>query len=288
MKLPTIPLFKMKLLNFYTQNESTILTAGSIGCSVGATTMALKNARAILHTLDIAKEMIQNTQDKDECTRIYLTTLKTLTPLLGPVLALQLMSAYCSIKMKQTTDKKIATLTEALAVANNAIAAYQVFQKEAEKHLTDEQKKEIQNNVVEKQLQENPQTPENTVNSPYANGCYRYYDPANNRYFYSIISPTDWKIKIHQISLAFTKGEINQYDDMGRCKVTYNDIWEMAGDNLKTESGKVYGWLDDDVYRGADEDALDVRIYPGADPQNPNDVVWYVEMRGGELFRTRY
>ncbi len=288
MKLPTIPLFKMKLLNFYTQNESTILTAGSIGCSVGATTMALKNARAILHTLDIAKEMIQNTQDKDACTRIYLTTLKTLTPLLGPVLALQLMSAYCSIKMKQTTDKKITTLTEALAVANNAIAAYQVFQKEAEKQLTDGQKKEIQNSVAEKQIAENPQTVQNTVNTPYANGCYRYYDPDNKRYFYATISPSEWKMKIHQLSIAFTKGEINQYDDMGRCKITHNNIWELADDSLKTESGKVYGWIDAELYRGTDEDALDVEIYPAADPQNPNDAVWMIDMGGSPLFRTRY
>ena len=290
MKLPMLPKIKMpmKLSGFYNQHESTILTAVSIGCSSAAITLTLKNARAIIGTLDIAKEMIASTQDRDAQTKIYLTTLKALTPLLGPVLALEVLSALSTIKLKQTTDKKIATLTEALAVANNAIAAYKVFQKEAEKQLTEGQLEEVKRNVVEKQVAENPQTVDNSVVSGYANGCYKYYDPANKRYFYSVVSPSEFKMRIHQLSIAFTKGEINNYDDMGACKVTHNDIWGLIDENLKTEAGKVYGWIDEDVYRGTDEDAIDVDIYPGVDPMEPNGVVWYVEMAGGPLFRTRY
>ena len=203
MKLPAIPKIKIpvKWAAFYGQHESTILTAISIGSSSAAITLALKNSRAIIGTLDVAKEMISQTDNKDEQTKIYLSTLKTLTPLLGPVLALEVLSALSTIKLKQTTDKKIATLTEALAVANNAIAAYQVFQKEAEKQLTPEQLTNVQNEAATKQVAEHKH-----AIGTYVNGCYIYYDPDNERSFYSVVSPTEFKMRIHQLSIAFTKG----------------------------------------------------------------------------------
>lgn len=289
MKLPAIPKIKIpvKWAAFYGQHESTILTAISIGSSSAAITLALKNARAIIGTLDVAKEMISQTDNKDEQTKIYLNTLKTLTPLLGPVLALEVLSALSTIKLKQTTDKKIATLTEALAVANNAIAAYQVFQKEAEKQLTPEQVVDVQKEVATKQVAEHKNAIDHPIGT-YVNGCYIYYDPDNERSFYSVVSPSEFKMRIHQLSIAFTKGEINNYDDQGACKVTYNDIWGLIDDKLKTKAGYVYGWIDSDLSCGTDEDALDVDIYPGVDPNDPNNVVWYIAMRGDALFRTRY
>lgn len=289
-KMAKMPNLFGKLTMFYGQHESTILTATSIGCSMGATTLALKNARYILGTIDIAKEMLPKCQNKDEETQLYLGTLKELIPYLGPVIALQVGSAVATVKLKTSTDKKIATLTEALAVANNAIAAYQVFQKEAEAVIPEEQMKEIQNKVAAQQVQETPQTTENTVNSPYANECYRYYDPDNERYFYSTLSPSAIMEKIHNLSIDFTTGNWSQYDDEGKAKVTHNDIWHLIDPKLMTKGGYVYGWTDNRLRANGTEassDAIDVLITPVEDPNNPNNMVWRIQLYGGPLFRTR-
>lgn len=277
---------------FYGAHESTILTATTIGCSAASTTLALKNSRAILENIDVAKYRISTCETKEQATEVYKETFKALIPLLGPVVALQALSWFAVLRLKSSTDKKIAGLTEALATANNAIAAYQLFKDEAQKVIPAETMEQIESNVAKKQIEENPQTSENTVQSTVnANNVYRYYDVTNRRYFYSCLSPTAIRERIHNLSIQFTKGEINNYDDQGKSKVTHNDIWHLIDDNLKTEPGRVYGWIDESLkkYRGDEiiEDAIDVDIEAAEDPEDSNQMVWWFHLNGRPLFRTR-
>jgi hypothetical protein len=271
--------FGTTLRTTYIQNESTILFFTANSCSVLATVTALKNARSIIYHIDLGREMLSKTTDKDERFKIYQEVVKAITPLLLPVICFQAGAIFTSFKMKQKSDKKIAELTNALTVANNAIAAYQTFQKEAEKQLTDKQLEVVEKEMANKVIEEHPQTPENTSGA-YVTGAYRYYDPRNNRYFWETITPSAWAMGVHNLSIALTQGEINEYDDTGACRVTYNDIWSIANKRLQTEGDRKYGWTDRGIYRGVDAEAIDVRFYPAVDPLDPNESVWYVDMRG--------
>lgn len=282
------------MMMFYGTHESTILTATSIGCSAAATTLALKNSRKILGTIDRAKEMLTTCQNKEQINEVYVSTLQELVPLLGPVVGLEVISMFSTIRLKVSTDAKIAGLTEALATANNAIAAYQLFKNEAEKVVTAEQLEQIQNEVAKTDIEQHPKTDENTANAlvpaaSVANGVYEYYDPHHARYFYSVLSPTTIRERIHNLSMKFTKHEINQYDDYGNCKITYNDIWTLIDESLRTDADNVYGWSDEHL-RGDDiiEDAIDVEIYPAENMRDPNTMIWRIQMNGNPLFRTRY
>lgn len=282
--------FSAPISAFYIKNETGVWTAASIACNTTATVMAFKNAKAIIYTIDSAKTALSKAETKDEQLSIYIDVSKMLAPLVLPILAFQIAGTVATFKIKSTSDKKIAELTQALTMANNAITAYQAFQKEAEEVIPEEKMEEIKKTVAETVVAENPQTVENTVPSTIsANNVYRYYDATGKRYFYSCLSPTAIRERIHNYSILFTKHEINNFDDYGNCKVTYNDIWDLIDSNLKTESGRVYGWTDENLrYYDVAEDALDVEIEAAEDPNDANETVWWFQLNGHPLFRTRY
>lgn len=294
MKLPSLSCtskIAASLSSFYLKNEASIWTVTSIGCNIASTTLAFKNARAIEYYISTAKEMLANAQTDEERKQIYMQCGKALLPLVGSIVAFQTMSIFATYKLKSYSDKKIAELTSALSVANNAITAYQAFQKEAESKLSPEDVKELHETVATKAIKDNPPTDENTTSLAQPSSTtpvYKYYDQANNRYFDSTISPTEFRERIHNLSMKFTKHEINQYDDYGNCKITRNDIWKLIDPRLINDPGYMYGWTDERL-RGDDiiEDAIDVDIDAGEDPYNPDHTVWYIRMGGGPLFRTR-
>ena len=147
MKLPKIiALEQLKRLvdptvKFYMKHQSVFLTGQTIGFSITANILAIKNGKEIINTIDIAKECVYKAETKEERINIYTQAFKDLVPLLAPIIFFQAASAYSVIKMKKSSDKQISDLTEALAVTSNALASYKAFKMEAEKELGDEKSK---------------------------------------------------------------------------------------------------------------------------------------------------
>lgn len=273
---------------FYIRHESIFLTAGIIGSSVATTAVTMMNARFILNTIDDAKQMVAEAKDKDEKNKIIGATIKEIAPKLLPIIIFQSLTIFCTLKSKKESDKKINELTDALSMANNAIASYKVFEKEAKEKLGDGKFEEVKKEVADDIVKAHTETPEN--HEPAANNSYLYWDNYCNRYFYSTVSPSEMRARVHNLSIKFTKGEINNYDDAGRCKVTYNDIYELFGDKslIVHPAGDAWGWYDmSDKYRGVDEDVISVYISPTEDPNDPDHTVWFFDLEGGPFFRTK-
>lgn len=282
---------------FYIQHESTILMSGSIGFSILSTAAAVKNSRRILNTIDDAKKIISNSNNNDEIFNIYKATVKELAPLISQIVIFQALSIACTVRMKRCYDKKLSSATEALTIANSAIMSYKAFKEEAEKTLSDSQKTQVNESVAKKVVSETPQTEHNTVPSviPHnVNNVYKYLDPFRSDcgYFYSTMSPSAWRERIHRLSIKLCKGEINNYDSEGRATVTYNDIYRLLpeGESLVMHpAGDTWGYYDNECgSTSIDEDLINVDISPAEDPNDPDQFIWYVQMNGGPLFRSRY
>lgn len=281
--------FVQPMWKFYIRHESSVLTAGTIGFSLATTAVTLRNARFIMNTIDDAHVMLENAKTNDKKEKIFVVTVKELAPKAIPIIVFQSLTILCAIRSKKESDKKIAELTEALAMANNAITSYKAFEKEAKEKLGDEKYAEVKDVVAKEVLEEHPEKPINDIsNTPSGNEVFEYWDNFTNRRFYSTVSPSEMRMRIHNLSLRFTKGEINNYDDEGRSKVTYNDIYELFKDDALVVHpvGDTWGWYDTDApYRDADEDAITVWISPTEDPNNPDHTVWFFDMEGGPFFR---
>ncbi|WP_130837550.1 DUF6353 family protein [Lachnoclostridium sp. Marseille-P6806] len=280
-------------MKFYAKHESAFLTAGTIGFSLATTAMTLANARSILNTLDDVKKMLSEAKSSEEKHGIYKAAIKELAPKTLPIIIFQSLTIFCALKSKQKSDKKISEMTDALALANTAISNYRAFEKEAQEKLGEQKYEEIKGAVAENIVEQNPETKANTLpvsTDVSANGVYKYWDNFANRYFYSTMSPSKIRNEIHNLSIKFTKHEINNYDNEGRSIVTYNDIYSLFKDDslIIHPAGDVWGWYDTEaVSSGADEDAIYVYISPVEDQFNPDHSVWFFDLEGGPFFRRR-
>ena len=270
MKLPKIiALEQFKRLvdptvKFYMKHQSVFLTGQTIGFSITANILAIKNGKEIINTIDIAKECVYKTETKEERINIYTQAFKDLVPLLAPIIFFQAASAYSVIKMKKSSDKQISDLTEALAVTSNALASYKAFKMEAEKELGDEKSKEIKEAVTKEMINENPQTEENTVNKkPEANNVWCYWDQNGARYIWSYKSPTELK------EWALEKSK-NLYDgNIDGDRVNINEFYDFVAPNIRI-SGFNYNnemfWYADDKNGQKDADLVDIDFYTTEGP----------------------
>lgn len=271
------------VMKFYILHQSAILTGGTIGFSLATTVTTIRNARGIIETIDTAKQMIAEAKDDNEKHNIYVATIKRLAPQAIPIIIFQSATIACAITAKKQSDKKISNMTEALTLANNAIAGYKAFQKEAEEALGEEKAKEVKDAVNKEEIAKNPQTESNTANDPpIANQIYKYWDDFASRYFYSTQSPSQIRERVQNLSIALDKGDINQQDSAGRNYVTYNDIYRLIDAKLKVTAGDDWGWYDD--RRGQlDESTIDIEISPIEDPKDPDSMVWVFRMYGDSI-----
>lgn len=271
------------VMKFYILHQSAILTGGTIGFSLATTVTTIRNARGIIETIDAAKQMIAEAKDDNEKHNIYVATIKRLAPQAIPIIIFQSATIACAITAKKQSDKKISNMTEALTLANNAIAGYKAFQKEAEEALGEEKAKEVKDAVNKEEIAKNPQTESNTANDPpIANQIYKYWDDFASRYFYSTQSPSQIRERVQNLSIALDKGDINQQDSAGRNYVTYNDIYRLIDAKLKVTAGDDWGWYDD--RRGQlDESTIDIEISPIEDPKDPDSMVWVFRMYGDSI-----
>lgn len=281
---------------YYLAHQNIILPVGQVGLSVANGWIIFRNAPKIQQIIADARTFVAQAKDKEEINNIYKQTMKELTPLVLPIILLtagQVILAVQSKKAMDLKDKKIGELSDALAVANNAIVSYQAFQREAEEKLGTRKVEEIKEEVAKNVIKDNPETKENSMKnctSANANEVYHYFDTFGQRYFWSTLSPSAIKQKVNDLSIKFSKGEWNQYSDDGSARVTINDIYELIDPNLMIHpAGDSYGWIDEAVkFHDVDEDVIKVWVSGVEDPSNPDNLVWMLDIEGAPLFRTRY
>ena len=137
----------------YLEHESLILTSGTIGFSLAATAVAMKNAVKINDTLQFAKEALATCDTKEEKNEVYKLFLREMTPLVLPIIILTGAMITCSILSKRSSDlkdKKIAELAGALNICQTAVTGYQNFAKEAEQTMGEKKYDKLQNDISEK------------------------------------------------------------------------------------------------------------------------------------------
>lgn len=200
---------------YYLAHENVILPAAQVGLSLAEAAVIFKNADKIKSIVTDAKTFIAQSHSKDEVNNIYKETLKTLTPLVLPIILLttaQIVVAVKSKKAMDLKDKKVKELSDAMAVANNAIVTYQAFQKEAEKKLGAKKTDEIKEGIAKEIIKENPEKKENSMintTPATANEVYHYYDTFGGRYFFGLRFPPHQlgrKLVLCQLSLLRKSG----------------------------------------------------------------------------------
>lgn len=132
---------------FYKQNESIILTTGTIGFSLATTGVAMKNATDIHYILADCRAALQNCNTKEERDHLYACTLRALIPLVAPIVIFQGATIGCAVFSKKQADKKLAEAASALTIAQAAITQYQNFQKQAEESLGEEKYAQLQEDI---------------------------------------------------------------------------------------------------------------------------------------------
>ncbi len=136
-----------ELGKFYSEHKGLILTGGTITFSLATTAVTLKNAREIMDTLDNAKAALANCNTQDEKNKVFALTLKTLAPLVTPIIIFQAATIGCAVVAKKESDKKIAELAGALSIAQQAVTYYQNFQKDAEEALGEKKYAKLQDDI---------------------------------------------------------------------------------------------------------------------------------------------
>ena len=280
---------------YYISHENVILPAAQVGLSLAQAAVIFRNADKIKSTVTDAKTFIAQSHSKDEVNNIYKETLKTLTPLVLPIILLTTAQIVVAVKSKKAMDSKdaeIKKLSDAMTVANNAIVTYQAFQKEAEKKLGAKKTDEIKEGIAKEIIKENPEKKENSMidtTPATANEVYHYYDTFGGRYFWSTLSPSSIREKVSSLSIKFTKEEWNQFDENGSAYATVNDIYRLIDDNLVLrQRGDMFGWSDAQKmkYGDIDENFISVDIHGTEDPSNPDSLIWVLSLNATALFRT--
>lgn len=280
---------------FISRNEGVLLTVGTIGSSVATTAVTFRNAPKINDILNSSKKMIEEETDAEKRKQIYGLAIKELTPLVIPIVLLQSSTIIFSIRSKIVADRQIADATSALAVANSAIASYQAFQKKAEEELGEKKVQKIREGAAKEMISQNPQSDNNTsrkIISASANDVTKYWDNLGGRYIYSTKSSSAFKGEVMNLFLNLKTGKVNQYDEYGQAKITYNDIISLLGPNLELHPmGDQWGILDSDIVQGdITSSTIDYYLGLGAseDPLDNNKLVWAIMPNLNPLFRSRY
>ena len=151
MKNKVVSKVTSEVSKFYVAHESTILTGGTIGFSLATTAVTYKNSAEINRILEETREALYSADSEDEKKLIYKTTLKELAPLVLPILAFQAATIGCALYSKRQSDKKLAAAAGALSIAQEAIARYQQFQKDAEEALGEKKYAKLQNDIYKNQ-----------------------------------------------------------------------------------------------------------------------------------------
>ena len=219
---------------FYKQNESIILTTGTIGFSLATTGVAMKNATDIHYILADCRSALQNCNTKEERDHLYACTLRALIPLVAPIVIFQGATIGCAVFYKKQADKKLAEAASALSIAQAAISSVQAFQKETEQALGEEKYNQLQDEIYEKKDIDCRRF--TAIASEGAPGENLFVDKYSNKPFWSSFTQIEYAAKEMARRLGQNGTENN---------LCINDFYDLIGnpDLQPNELGKYFGYI---------------------------------------------
>ncbi len=269
----------------YVDNASTVNAIGAIGFSCLSTAAAIKNSKEIIETINDIQAIYPTLPDEEHRREFLKAGIKKLAPLIAPIVAFE-TAAIAFIMLNKTkldeANKKVADLTAALVVAQNAIGQYQEFKKKAEEELSAKKLDKINTELAKETIENNPQKPENTANAPYANENYLYYVTNRKDYINSKRSPVEIENFCHQGAIDLYNG--NLFGD----EFTYNDIYDFMAPGIAEDGSKWFGWTAKDVASNGIADTSSIRIDIIPSEKDDHQTLCYeLTLHGHELFTKR-
>lgn len=260
-----------EICKFYVNHESVILTTGTIGFSWAATGIAMKNGMKIHYILMDCRDALQNCNTKEERNHVYSLTLRSLVPLILPILLFEGAATACAIFSKKQYDKKLAEAAGALSIAQAAITQYQLFQKEAEQALGEEKYAQIQEDIYkDRDIDGRRFTALPAEGAP---GEMLFIDKYSGRPFWCHESRI--KFATERLSLALSQDN-GSYDGV----VSINDWYEeiQNPDLTRTELGDRFGYLAKVEKNGISYRLIDTHfIFPNGTRVQAAEVYLYPE-----------
>lgn len=241
----------------YLDNASTVNTIGAIGFSCLSTGAAIRNSKEIIETINDIQAIYPTLPDEEHRRAFLKAGIKKLAPLIAPIVTFEAAAITFILLNKKQLDeanKKVADLTAALVVAQNAISQYQEFQKKAEEELKEKKTAKIKTEIAEEHVKENPKTEVNTLNAPYANQNFLYWSVNSKKYINSRKSPVE--IENFCKKAAYDLKDGNFFND----EFTYADIYDFMAENITPEESKFFGWEPKDVIKTGMCDSYAIRV----------------------------
>lgn len=256
---------------FYLQNQSTILTTGTIGFSWAATLLAVKNASEIHYVLTDYRDGIQNCNTKEERNKLISLTLKALMRRVLPILIFEGMATACAIGAKKHTDKVELSLAEtagALSIAQSAITQYQTFAKEAEDALGPERYHDIQKEISDNTVYEVSRCP---VNNKQSDDDQLIYEPITGQLIWS--TPD-------RVNLAWEKYKSEVKDSENHFVPVGQVFFERIGADYRTASSEVFGYYNEDAAKMSDSLYFDgIRVIVNGKEMSALKINYYPTIR---------
>lgn len=226
-----------ELGKFYGEHKGLILTGGTITFSLATTAVTLKNAREIMDTLDDARAALANCNTQDEKNKVFAMTLKTLAPLVTPIIIFQVATIGCAVVAKKESDKKIAELAGALSIAQQAVTYYQSFQKDAEEALGEKKYAKLQDDIYKNKEVDGRQF--TALAAEGAPGEVLFIDKYSGRPFWCTTDRIENAAKELGRRLTASGG----YDQQ-----SINDLYDLIGNSDLTpnELAERFGYVSDD------------------------------------------
>jgi hypothetical protein len=269
----------------YLDNASTVNAFGAIGFSCLSTAAAIKNSKEIIETINDIQAIYPTLPDEEHRREFLKCGLKKLAPLIAPIVGFEAAAiTFIMLNKKQLDEanKKVADLTATLIVAQNAIGQYQEFKKKAEEELSAKKLDKVNTEVAKETIEKNPQTPNNTANSPFANENYLYYVTNRKDYVNSKHSPVEIENFCKQAAYDLKDG--NLFGD----EFTYNDVYDYMAPGIADEASKWWGWTAEDVVRNGMADSSEIRIDIIPSEMDDHQTLCYeLTLHGNELFTKR-
>lgn len=245
MKKLLAPVMQNKVVNtivsesskFYIAHESVILTGGTIGFSIATTAVTLKNAREICNVLDNAKLALANCTSKEQKNRVYAITLKSLAPLVTPIIIFQAATITTAVLAKKQSDKRISELAGALSIAQQAVTYYQNFQKQAEESLGEKKYHKLEKEIAENTVYEASASPVNTKQS---DDDQLIYEPVTGQLIWSNPDRLD-------LSWVKYREALKEADEVF---VPFSDtFFDKIGADSSVAAAEVFGYYNEDAIR---------------------------------------
>lgn len=164
-----------------------------------------------------------------------------------PAVAMTGASAACIVAGTVQNAKRNAALAAGYKLAEESVRDYKRC---IEEQFGEKKAKEVENKVVQKSVENHPQTETNLIVTE--NGNTKFYDPFNHRYFNGNIDKM--KTICHKLTNDLFLGE----------DICLNDFWYEA-DLPDTQLSKYFGWKSEDMILS--KRTIEFKPYPCLDEQ---------------------